>query len=194
MKILAFSDVHGEKSALIKIKNKTIKENPDLLICAGDISFFTQKLKSIMNYLEKLNKPILIINGNHESIESIEKYKSKNIIPIHNKTYEINNFIFFGYGGGGFAQTDKNLEKSIEKQNFKNKKLILITHAPPYNTKLDLLVDHVGSKTIRNIILKYKPILSISGHLHENETVTDHIKETECINPGMFGKIIKIKN
>src|SRR3989344_3056089 len=146
MKILAFSDIHGKKSALIKIKNKTMKENPNLLICAGDLSFFSQKLKILINYLDNLNKPLLIIHGNHESIESIEK----------------------------------------------NKSLIIITHAPPYNTKLDLILNHIGNKSIRNIILKYKPILAISGHIHENETQEDYIQKTKCINPGMYGKIIKI--
>ncbi|HLD11112.1 MAG TPA: metallophosphoesterase [Candidatus Nanoarchaeia archaeon] len=194
MKILAFSDIHGKKSALIKIKNKTMKENPNLLICAGDLSFFSQKLKILINYLDNLNKPLLIIHGNHESIESIEKYKSKNIIPIHNKIFLIDNYIFFGYGGGGFTKIDKKLEKEIEKYKleFKNKKLIIITHAPPYNTKLDLILNHIGNKSIRNIILKYKPILAISGHIHENETQEDYIQKTKCINPGMYGKIIKI--
>ena len=200
MKILAFTDPHLSSYALKKIKSKVKKQNPDLIICAGDISIFEQGLNPFLNKLNKLKKKILLIHGNHETDKVLRKLckKYKNLIFIHKKYYKQNNCIFLGYGGGGFSLTDPGLKKiskkftKIIKKN-KDKKIILITHAPPYKTKLDLIVDnHCGNKTIRDFIIKNKIDLNICGHLHETFNKKDKIKKTEVINPGPYGKIIKI--
>ncbi|OPZ76361.1 MAG: hypothetical protein BWY78_01394 [Alphaproteobacteria bacterium ADurb.Bin438] len=57
-------------------------------------------------------------------------------------------------------------------------KLVLITHAPPYNTDCDYtkLKDggfaHVGSKAIYKIIENKQPILTLHGHIHDTVQVT----------------------
>ncbi|MBS3097214.1 hypothetical protein J4209_00295 [Candidatus Woesearchaeota archaeon] len=43
---------------------------------------------------------------------------------------------------------------------------------------------------IKTFILKVKPDLAISGHLHENAGKEDKIGKTKIVNPGPFGKII----
>ena len=78
-------------------------------------------------------------------------------------------------------------------KNNKDKKIILLTHAPPYRTKLDKLGrNYAGNKSFRNFIEKYKIDLHICGHLHENFGKEDKIKNTKIINPGPFGKIVEI--
>src|SRR3989338_2440847 len=67
MKILAFTDTHLSPYAFKKIKSKVKKQNPDLLICAGDISIFEHGLDAMLNRLDKLNKKTLIIHSNHET-------------------------------------------------------------------------------------------------------------------------------
>lgn len=75
----------------------------------------------------------------------------------------------------------------------KDKKIILVTHAPPYKTRLDKLAgEHCGNKSIRNFIEKSRSDLVICGHLHENFGREDKIKRTRIINPGHFGKVISI--
>jgi uncharacterized protein len=70
------------------------------------------------------------------------------------------------------------------------KKTILVTHAPPFDTRLDMIhsKDHVGSKAIRAIIEDKQPILVLSGHIHESMQMTgsyhDLIGRTLCMNPG----------
>src|SRR3989344_1774785 len=130
MKILAFSDIHDEITYLDIINKKTKKYDPDILICAGDISFFARNLNSSMTVLKKLNKPTLIIQGNHETANDL-----------------FNNF------------------KKFENK-FENKKLIIVTHFPPYKTDLDIINKiHVGNKTLRDIILKYSPNIVITFYL-----------------------------
>src|SRR3990167_399712 len=195
MKILAFSDIHDEITYLDIINKKTKKYDPDILICAGDISFFARNLNSSMTVLKKLNKPTLIIPGNHETAPDIFSFKSENLIPLHKQIYIKDDYCFYGYGGGGFSQTANDLFNNFKKfeNKFENKKLIIVTHFPPYKTDLDIINKiHVGNKTLRDIILKYSPKIVISGHLHENERKSSYINKTLCINPGPKGIFLKI--
>ena len=201
MKILAFTDIHGSMAALKRVEQKVKAQNPDLLVCAGDISIFEHGIIGIMRRLEKLNKKIVIIHGNHEDASTFIKYSKlfRNILFIHKKQFALGNALFLGYGGGGFSVIDKEFEK-ISKSKFKKiiksskgKKIILVTHAPPYRTKLDRLSHgHSGSKSIRHFIEKNKVDLLICGHLHENFGKEDKIGKTKVINPGPFGTMIKI--
>jgi len=198
MKIFAFTDIHGDTKLIDKILQQIKKESPNLLICAGDLSDFSTNLKNLILKFKITKVPLLIIPGNHETPEEIRQIckKTKFAIPLHSGSYEINDFIFFGYGTGGFNRIDKDFEKIIPK--FKktikgNKKIILITHAPPYKTKLDKLqhVGYQGSESIRKFIETINPIIHICGHLHENAGNIDKIKTTIILNPG-DGKIIEI--
>ena len=200
MKILAFTDIHGSLFALRKIEQKVKAQKPDLLVCAGDISIFEHGVAGILRRLNKLNKKIVIIHGNHEDESTFIKLSKlfKKIIFIHKKYFIEDNFLFLGYGGGGFSVVDKKFEKiaikfkKIIKDN-KGKKIILVTHAPPYKTRLDKLVEgHCGNKSIKKFVGKNKVDLLICGHLHENFGKEDKIKKTKIINPGPFGKIIFI--
>ena len=202
MKLLAFVDMHGSHKALEKIKAQS--KQSDILVCAGDISIFENNLDKLFFELNKLNKPVLIIPGNHESTESINVLTKlfPNIINIDEKGHAIGNYLFFGYGGGGFSMVDhhfdkisKKFEKKIKKfrKINENIKTILVAHAPPYKTKIDRIMDeYCGNKSIKSFILKVKPDLVISGHLHENAGKEDKISNTKVINPGPFGKILTI--
>ena len=201
MKLLAFTDVHGSLTALRRIEQKTKMEKPDLLVCAGDISIFEHGIGIIFRRLNKLGKKIIIVHGNHEDASTFSKYSRlfKNIIFVH-KTYHVeDNIIFLGFGGGGFSVRDKEFEntanakfKKIIKQN-NGKKIILLTHAPPYGTRLDKLGrNHAGNKSFQDFLKKYHIALHVSGHLHENFGKEDKINKTIVINPGPFGKIINI--
>ncbi len=191
MKILAFVDTHGNKTAIKRITK--LSKKADLIICAGDLTNFGADLNKLLKELNKTNKTLLIIHGNHELPKQFKK-TPKNIKFIHNQLLIINKYAFFGYGGGGFELEDKALEKLIPKikNKIKNKILIFVTHQPPYNTKLDLINrQHTGSKSILKFIKILKPKLNICGHLHENISKKDKINKTFIVNPG-YGKLIDL--
>lgn len=193
MKILAFVDTHGNKKAIEIIIKKAKKENPDILICAGDITNWGENIKSLIKDLEKLNILLLIIPGNHETSELIDSISSKLIINLHKKSYELNDYIFLGYGEGGFSKEDKEFEKitnKFKKTIKKDSKIILVTHAPPYG-RLDFIFGHQGNEAIRKFIEEIQPIIHICGHLHEYEGKEDKIKRTRIINPGPYGILIE---
>ena len=70
------------------------------------------------------------------------------------------------------------------------KKTIYVIHAPPFNTKLDIITTgtHVGSNSVRDFIEKERPLLTLHGHIHESPKMSgswkDKIGKTICINVG----------
>ena len=200
MKILAFADVHGFDKAFKSLKNKVKRSKPDMIICAGDFTLFEHDMEKILKKINAFNKPVFLIQGNHESSSRVQSLcrKFKNISFTHKKIKPFKNFLVFGWGGGGFSFTDKEFEKFVKKNKpkFKKKEVVFVTHAPPYNTKLDYLdysKSHVGNKSFTDFIKKNKNIiLAISGHLHENEGKKDNINKTILANPGIYGRIFQI--
>ncbi len=196
MKLLAFTDLHASKTKLKILLKKA--EFADILLCAGDISSFSHNLKKILLNFKHLKKPVLIIPGNHETPQDLEKVNLPFLIPIHKKICKINNWVFIGYGTDGFSREDRGFERFILKAKEKIKpedKVILVTHGPPYNTKLDYLplYGHAGNKSYRRAISILKPDFYFSGHLHENFKKIDKIGKTLLLNPGPDGKLINIQ-
>ncbi|MBD3248562.1 hypothetical protein GF336_00775 [Candidatus Woesearchaeota archaeon] len=195
MKILAFADTHANKAAIKRIVKKAKKA--DILINAGDISLFGDGLERMMVELDKIGKKVLMIHGNHETVSEIKEgcRMFKNLKDIHRKVFKMGDYVFLGFGGGGFSLRDKRFERISSKwaDKYKGRKVVLVTHAPPYCTKIDVVLDeHVGNKSITKFIKKAKPLLAISGHLHENSGKKDKIKDCVVVNPGPDGKIIEI--
>jgi len=73
-------------------------------------------------------------------------------------------------------------------------------HAPPFGTTLDIAprldknlkpiahfgnpeMESVGSKSVRDAIMKYKPLLGLHGHIHECSAHL-YLGRTLCVNPG----------
>ncbi len=198
MRLLAFVDVHGNKKAINGLIELSKKENPDALVCSGDISNFSSDLEEIIRSFKSAGKPLLIIPGNHEDENELNQL-CKNFdfcIDIHKNVYKIGNYLFIGFGGGGFSFEDYEFEAFIRK--IKNKiskedKIILVTHAPIYGTKVDIIpgLGHRGCKSYRKFVEVFKPVVVICGHLHETEKISDKIGKTLIINPGKYGKIIE---
>lgn len=82
----------------------------------------------------------------------------------------------------------EDLEKLKKLSNPKN--TVYVVHAPPFNTKLDIITTgaHVGSKAIKEFIEKEQPLLTLHGHIHESPKMSgswkDGIGKTTCINVG----------
>jgi uncharacterized protein len=193
MKLLIFSDTHGRLGAIEAITKKA--KQADMLACAGDISIFEEGLEMTLRKLNQIGKPVLIIPGNHESPELLKAACGNfaNLIYIHGKAYFKGDYCFIGFGSGGFSIKDPDFEKFARKLKIpKSIIIILVTHGPPYNTKVDHIWGHHGNKSYRSFIEKMKPVIAVSGHLHETAGLEDKIGRTRVINPGPKGKIVEI--
>ena len=197
MEILAFTDMHESLTALNRMKKKCVKS--DIVVCCGDISLFEGGLEFMMEELSSIKKEIIVVHGNHEDEKNMRKLcKAKNVHFIHKGKKKIGDILFIGYGGGGFNFEDPEFEKMTKKfekwiKENKARKVVLVTHAPPYGTKLDdLYGESVGNISFREFLIKGKVDMLLCGHLHENFNKKDKLKKTVLINPGPNGKIITI--
>lgn len=197
MKLLFFADLHGDMQILSNLRTKS--KDADGIICAGDISTMERNLPKIMKKLNDFNKPILMIHGNHEDEDGLKEecLKHKNMTFLHKGVYHLEDYVFLGYGGDGFSTNDPEFEQVANKffkPEIKDKKrIILITHGPPYGTVIDKIGDsHRGNISYRKFIDEIKPHLAISGHLHETAGMHEKIDRTLFINPGKNGVIVDI--
>ena len=194
MKILAFGDLHG---SYLKVLDYLNGNNLDLIIITGDITDFgpAELGEEILNEISHFNIPLLVIPGNCDPTTIYSKIENSQAINIHGRSVIIKDIGICGFGGSNPTPFNTPLEfEEIQIYDeavkvFKivsNQKIILfITHAPPYETKTDLLASgvHVGSKSIRKVIEEFQPTLNICGHIHESKGV-DEIGTTQVINPG----------
>jgi uncharacterized protein len=197
MKFLTFVDLHEDKRSLKALVNRASKEDVDFIICAGDITMFGQGLRYTLKQFNDIGKKFYIIPGNHESDRMINEVIGdyKNVINFHEKTFKVDNYVFMGYGGGGFALEDPQFRKVSRDwySKHQDEKTVLVTHGPPYGCKIDTLEKkHVGNKDYRKFIERMKPRLVICGHLHENVNIQEAIGKTKVIHPGWEGMIIEL--
>ncbi len=200
MKLLVCTDIHSSRKALKKIAALAKQENPDAIVCCGDLSLFEIHLKMVIRSLANLKRPLIVVHGNHEEPGTFKKMckQYRHVHFIHGSHFAIDDCLFLGYGGDGFSVVDplfmlyaRQFEKIIRQH--KGKKVILVTHAPPQKTRLDKINgSHCGNKSIRQFIDKFQPAYAFSGHLHENFGKQDKIKNTIVMNAGPLGKIIEI--
>jgi len=204
IKVLVFCDTHGEEDYNERIIHYAKKNKPALIICAGDFTTMNRRLEDYLHEFNSLNIPFLIIHGNHESQDRIkavlEETYLKNIVFMHKNLIKFKGFCITGYGGGGFSQRYKELDEystilsdDLDTLNCKFK--IFISHAPVFNTKLDLLNNmHRGSESLRETLEKIHFNLCICGHFHENEKIIDKVDDTTIINPGREGAIVTVSS
>ncbi|ADG12865.1 metallophosphoesterase [Methanocaldococcus infernus ME] len=186
MNIYGITDLHGRFPSRIR----EMRDKIDVLIVSGDITHFgeglevIEKLAELSDYME-----VLCVPGNCDNLEVVdllEEYK----LNVDGRVKKIENYNFVGIGGSNETPFNTPLEFSEEDLYDKGKKLckglkniILITHAPPYGTMLDLVGEkHVGSKAIRKIIEEENVIFNACGHIHECRGI-DKIGKTIIVNP-----------
>lgn len=197
MKFLTCTDLHENREALKALLKRASEPDIDFIVCAGDISSFGNGLRTLLKSFSDLGKTFYVIPGNHEEGRDFEGIVKEfpHCVSLHLKAALIGDYVFLGYGGGGFAMKDANFRK-IARQwygKFNGKKIVLLTHQPPFGTKLDELGDrHVGNEDFHDFILRIKPKLAISGHLHETVGVIDVLGNTKLINPGWDGMVIEL--
>lgn len=199
MKFLAFTDLHQDKKFLSKLVSRAEEKDIDFVVCAGDISIFGKGLSDVLKAFDKVNKKFYFIPGNHEEhITDIDKILAKfsNCLNLHKKSLEIGEYIFCGYGGGGFTQEDAGFRKVSREwySRYNGRKIVLVTHQPPFGVKVDLLEKrHVGNIDYRRFIERIKPKLVICGHLHETAGQQDQLENTKIVNPGWEGMVVELK-
>jgi len=196
MKILLFSDTHGDIRSLERI----VAQPADIYIAAGDLSTFRKKLDACGAALKPLAEKLWLLPGNHETHDDtlalcrrygfIDFHRQvRNLESSHGKAY------WAGLGYSNITPFDTPGEYSEEEIASalaafdKFKPLYLAVHFPPYGTKLDEYAPgkHAGSTALREWVERIQPVYLFCGHIHETAGATDRVGSTQCINVGKRG-------
>lgn len=190
------SDFHGNMEASRQAASKSEQVHADVVVVPGDITHFgsVQDAKELLSPLVKLRLPVFFVPGNCDP-PSLAQINLENARCIHGTCETYRNAMFAGVGGGPISPFNTPFEMTeaeimgVLNQSFRlcqpKPWLILVSHTPPKNTKLDAAFsgEHVGSTSVRQCIEDKQPSIVFCGHIHEARGI-DHIGNTVIVNSG----------
>ena len=198
-KILAVGDIHGDTGLVKRLAEKAKKENVDLVILAGDLTFAEQSTKNLIGPFIKAKKQVLIIPGNHESIATVDFLAEMypNTKNIHGYSFRKDDLGIFGAGTAdmGINQIKDSEIFSLLKKGHENvkdlDKKIMVTHMHPKGSKQEFS-GWPGSQAVRKAIKDFQPDILITAHIHEASGMEEQMGKTRVINVSRKEKIFEI--
>lgn len=198
-KILAIGDIHGDTGLVKRLAEKAKKEDVDLVILAGDLTFAEMSTKNLIGPFIKAKKQVLLIPGNHESVATADF-----LAEMYSPTKNIHGYCFikgdlgvFGAGGGDIGINiikDSEILALLKKghERIKDlKKKIMVTHMHPHRSKAEF-TGFPGSKAVKKAIKEFHPDVLIAAHIHEAGGIQEKIGKTRVINVSRKAKIFEI--
>jgi Icc-related predicted phosphoesterase len=198
MKLLIFSDIHSDATALERL----MSIEADYYFCAGDLVNWARGLDAMGEILKKRADRVWVIPGNHETAAQISEFCAQyGFHDFNDKHIEIDGFHVIGLGGSNptpFDTPGEYSEQQLEQrlQMFNGlKPMIAICHAPPHGTMLDRIVNlkHGGSKSVREFLQREKPRYFFCGHIHEAAGAQEKLGETSGMNVGKKGYLLDLE-
>ena len=181
MRILAFSDIHEEDSALESLQ--LLAPGYDYVFACGDIA------QSVLFAEEVLKLPnCFAIPGNWDN-ERVNDFFSDKTQFIHEKRVDVKdalNVVGFGFSNptpfGTFGEiSEEEIYARMSKLKI-DRNTLLMLHCPPKGHFDEVRGGlHVGSEAILRIIEQKKPLAAFFGHVHEH------------VGTSMFGSTLLIK-
>jgi hypothetical protein len=195
-KWIGIGDIHDNVSQIHQIPEV---KDADGIIIHGDITNMgdSKQAAKMIKQIADVNSNIYAQIGNMDHLD-IQSYLEQETKSIHCKGIELYSGV--GIMGVGMSsptpfqtpgeisddQLGEWLENAWQHISQINHKAV-ITHDPPFGTKLDTISGgvHVGSKAVLAFIEKYQPDILLCGHIHEARG-EDTIGQTKAVNPGLF--------
>lgn len=183
--MLILSDIHSQNITLTNILNivQNLPNPPKICLVAGDITNFgsIEDMRETLEIITNFEFQTFFILGNCDPDINLVILNTS-AIHIESSIEKIGSFAIIGFGSHN-PQVNYKLLLKLKRDK---KRVCLLTHAPPYGTKADLVSfnKHGGSREITKTIEKFSNIfLVISGHIHESPTISTY-KKCTIINPG----------
>ena len=196
MKVLIFSDIHNDLRRL-----ETLAKIPaDLYISAGDLVSWERGLPDCGRVLEPLGEKLWVLPGNHETAAQIASFCEQfGFRDFHGKSFEAGGYHFAGLGYSNPTPFDTPGEYTEDElashlATFAGlDPLVLVCHAPPFDTPLD---DggggHFGSRAVRTFLDAQTPAHFFCGHIHEAAGRSTAIGKTMARNVGKQGYLLEL--
>ena len=197
MKILIFSDIHGDTHALEKL----VSQPADIFIAAGDLSTFGRSLERCGELLAPLGEKVWVLPGNHETHEQmLELCRRFGFVDYHRQVKNLGPAKWAGLGYSNITPfhtpgeyTEEQIRDALSAFDG-IAPLYLVAHAPPRDSRLDEFAPgkHAGSSALRGWLEVNQPRYLFCGHIHECAGRSDQIGATKCFNVGKAGYTLEI--
>jgi Icc-related predicted phosphoesterase len=201
VKILIFSDIHGDLRAIERV----MAQPADLYIDAGDLATFRKGLDQCGEMLKPLGERLWVLPGNHETHDDTRALCQKfGFVDFHRQVRALESATgTIQWAGLGYSNitpfntpgeySEEEIGKALDEFDA-IKALYLVVHFPPLNTTLDEFAPgkHAGSPTLRAWVTAQQPAYLFCGHIHETAGRSDRIGQTQCFNVGKAGYTLEI--
>jgi len=203
-KILAFTDPHGSMASALKILALADLEQPDLVICAGDFSYFGSRFDGFLTKLRELGQDILYVDGNHETEETSGNLQIwyPYMRNVEYRIVEASAVRIAGLPATGEYWPGEQVDMAAVQTatsllgTQSKKPLVLLSHYPPTKTAISgttcVTPDSGGSALVRQIVEALRPSLFFCGHYHQDFGKEDRLGTSRLINPCPDGQLIEI--
>lgn len=192
------SDVHERVEKVKRLRTRLQEKslNPDLVIIAGDITYF-KGIEVARDILDKIRElfgvKVFFVPGNCDPPEllRIEQF-NVDVVNLHARLVGVSGYVFYGIGGGGVSPYNTLIEFTEEEfrefvyalEGKELPGLVLVTHQPIYGFFDEVgRGEKIGSKVFAESLYKIQPLLWITGHVHENSGWVT-VGKTTVLHPG----------
>ena len=197
MRLLIFSDIHNDWKTLEDL----LRVEADFYVAAGDQVTWARGIERCGEILRARGDKVYVLPGNHESAEQVAGMCARHgLHDFHGRHFQAGRWHVAGLGYSNptpFNTPGEYSEPQIADRLARFAELdplVLICHAPPYGTPLDLIRPglHAGSRSIAEFIERRQPAWFICGHIHEAEGVSVEIGRTRARNVGKQGYLLEL--
>ena len=196
MKLLLFSDVHGDLDACRDLVDRAA--DADVVVGAGDFCVARRNLAAPIETLSAIDTPTVLVPGNAETEDEMAAQVSATgwdeAHVLHGDGVTIDGQSFFGIGGGipitPFGPWSYDFSEAEARDLLVDcpDGAVLVSHAPPKNAvDRDSKGQSLGSTAVRAAIEETRPVLTVCGHIHGSWGEAAEIGTTSVVNAGPGG-------
>ncbi len=178
----------------------------DYYFAAGDLVSWGRGLDKMGDIMKPRAGRVYVLPGNHESETDIAAFCSRyGFVNFHGGVLDLEGTHVAGLGYSSPTPFDTPGEYSEEEMADRlaklaparfedSKNLVMVCHAPPFDTALDRVHEglHAGSRAVRDFIEKVQPAHFFCGHIHEAEGVVVQMGSTWAMNVGKRGYLLEV--
>ncbi len=190
LRLLVCSDLHGSQRALDMVRELDAGGGYDLVIVCGDFTTFGSR-KYVDRFMKAVATRVLAVPGNCDPPEVVGALEDAGV-SIHNRRVAVAGREFFGFGGAAVAGHDMPFEFEEDEIEESLRMIakpggVMVTHMPAYGMNDELRSGRrMGSKGILRVAREFRPVLALSGHIHESPG-EEREDGTVFVNPGPAG-------
>jgi Icc-related predicted phosphoesterase len=194
VRLVCFGDIHMALRAIERVA-PALRE-ADAAILTGDITNFGDPPDAfeVVDAVRVHCPTVLAVTGNLDMAWVIDAFREAGI-SLHGEGRRLGDLGIFGCGGSNITPMDTPTE--FEEPELRRvleaghalvadaPRRLMICHTPPYDTRLDRLVNGtpVGSPAVRAFIETHRPDIAVVGHIHEGRGI-ERVGDTLVLNPG----------